>query len=88
MANATLNIQNENLQNKYSYTIDIVHKENKNIMRQREMNRQYRIKPWKGLKEIIMKKDELEFDQCDSVKSEDLQDNAERYKQKRRLRRN
>jgi hypothetical protein len=72
--------------NKYSYTVDIVHRKNKNIKRLREMNRQYRIKPWKGLKEILMKKDELNFDDCDSVHSEDYKDFAEMIKQKRKLR--
>lgn len=63
--------------NKYSYTVDIVHRKNKNIKRLREMNRQYRIKPWKGLKEILMKKEGLNIDDCDSVHSEDYKDFAE-----------
>lgn len=60
--------------NKYSYTVSYHHKQNPRIMRQREMNRQHHIRPYKGLKEILMKKKYLLTDDLESVNSDDYKD--------------
>lgn len=47
---------------KYAKTVEKYHKTNKKILRMRELNRMKFINPFKGLKEILQKKDNLEED--------------------------
>ena len=61
--------------NKYSYTVEVRHRQNTRIKRQREMNRQFKIRAFSGLKEILMKKDDLDG-ALDTVNSDDFKDFA------------
>lgn len=72
---------NDRSKNKYSYTVDFVHRKNQNIKRLREINRQYRIMPFKGLKEVLMKK--VDLDDLESVKSDEFKDLAQIEREKK-----
>lgn len=61
--------------NKYSYTVEVRHRENPRIKRLKEMNRQFKIRAFKGLKEVLMKKDDLDGP-LDTVNSDDFKDFA------------
>ena len=67
--------------NKYSYTVEFVHRQNNQIKRFREMSRQYGIMPYKGLKEILLKKADLDND-IESVKSDEFKDFAQLEREK------
>ena len=69
---------------KYSYTVEVRHRVNPHINRQREMNRQFKIKAFKGLKEILMKKEDID-ESLDSVNSDDYKDFAALEEERKNL---
>lgn len=58
-------------------TLEKYHKKNNKILRMREFNRQMKIKPFQGLKEILAKKEDLNLSDCESVNEENYKDYRE-----------
>ena len=52
-----MNERQERKSKKHSKTVEKYHKVNPRIMRLRELNKQLRVQPFKGLKDILQKKD-------------------------------